>query len=97
MSSEQENWSDNVIQGVTNTVSLLNFMLRERGQLYATIIYLMEVLGKNQLPMPTLQSVIEYSKSFYVSFDQVDGEFVVAIHPREPGTEGDVQVDDSED
>ena len=92
-----KNWSDNVIEGVSETVSLLNFMLRERGQLYATVIYLMELLGKTELPMPTIQSMIEYSKSFYVAYDERDGQFLVSIHPREPGTEGDVQIDASED
>lgn len=84
---------DDVIAGVTKTVNLLNYMIGERSQLYGTIIYLMQMLEKNEIAMPTVEAMREYQKSFYVKFDVVNDEFLVSLVERtseegeEDGTE----------
>lgn len=89
--SELKDWSDDVLQGVHNTVNLLNFMLRERSQLYGTIIYLMQLLETEKVIMPPAPARLEYQNSFFVLFDKdpETDEFFVYLKPRETVEEED--------
>lgn len=95
MTEKNENpWVDDVMLGVANSHRLLDFMIRERNQLYGTIIYLMELLEKNRVIMPTIESLKEYHSTFYVLFDQEGQDFFVNIKPRdELGVESNGEED----
>jgi hypothetical protein len=77
-------WSDSIMEGVNNTVRLLSFMLKERSQLYGTLIHLMLQFEKREIIMPPIEVFNGYGKKYYVNFDaQEDGTLKVYLKLRE--------------
>jgi hypothetical protein len=69
---------DVVLIGAQRTIDLLNYMIQERNQLYGTIIYLLELMNTDRVIMPPIESMREYHNTFYVTFDELEGDFFVS-------------------
>ncbi len=77
------NWMDNVIEGVTQTVDLLSFMLRERSQLYGTIVHLMIQFETRELDLPEMDIFKSYGERYFVEFlPTEEGGFKVSLKMR---------------
>jgi hypothetical protein len=78
-------WKDDVMTGFEKISEFFSFVLRERSQLYGSLIHLMILTGsyKVELP-PTPEKFVEYGRKYYVMFSQGDdGKFYMEVHKRE--------------
>lgn len=78
-----KSWKDDVMNGVEYTKALLNYMLKERSQLYGMIIYLMKEMEVNKVILPPPSEMIAYESECYILIDKEDGEFFLKLLPRE--------------
>lgn len=77
-------WDDDVKRGVAYSTKLLDFMLKERGQLYGTIIHLLKLMEEDYVMLPTIEEFKEYGEKFYILYEtNEEGEFRVSLKDRE--------------
>lgn len=76
-------WKDDVMVMAENIQKSVAFMMRERFQLYGTIIYLMISNGLQEIIMPKFETMNSYGKDFYILFGENErGEFTMKLMQR---------------
>lgn len=63
--TEKKLWQDDVMRGVEYTKSLLNYMLRERNQLYGIVLKLMEDAGIDSITLEE-DEIIGLGQKYYI-------------------------------
>lgn len=78
-------WDDVVLSGAQNIKNYLDFILKERSQLYGTIIYLMISNDITESELPSEETFRRYGDDYYVLFEKAEGEnlFRVRLVERE--------------
>lgn len=62
-------WKDNVMSGVEYVGTLLDFMMKERSQLYGTIIYLMILNKLTKAELPPFEVMKRYGTDYYIMYE----------------------------
>lgn len=75
---------DHVADALESTIGLIEYIQKERSQMYGTIIYLMQLMARENIALPPIESMREYINSFMIMYDMNDeGEFYVKIVEKE--------------
>lgn len=78
-------WNDDVMIGAENVKNYLDFVLKERSQLYGTIIFLMISNNIQESELPSVETFRTYAENYYIIFEKAEGEnlYRVALKERE--------------
>lgn len=78
-------WNDDIMAGAENVKHYLDFVLRERSQLYGTIIFLMVSNKLTETELPPVETFSTYGDSFYVVFEKAENQnlYRVCLKERE--------------
>jgi hypothetical protein len=68
-------WEDDVLRGFDWISKFSEFVKKERGQLYGTIIYLMISNNLEEIELPNIDTFLKYQSDYYIQFVEEDGKF----------------------
>lgn len=82
---DKNSWDDDVLKGVRYVHNLMDFILRERGQLYGAMIHLMKLLEKDKVEFPPIETFQGYGRDYYLisKDDEEDGKFYMYLKEQE--------------
>jgi len=75
-------WQDDVMKGIDYVHNLLDFVRRERFQLYGMLIHLFKTYGITKLELPSVAVLSSYGVDYYLIFhaDESDpNKFVLEL------------------
>lgn len=73
-------WQDDVTKGAEFIKGYVDFILKERSQLYGTIVHLMIEFGTNKMEMPPRSDMMIYGSDYYILFSKHDdGKYYVEL------------------
>lgn len=63
-------WEDDVTKGAENVKGYLDYVLKERAQLYGTIIFLMIRSGLTEVELPAPETFRRYGYDYYIMYER---------------------------
>lgn len=87
-------WQDEVTEGAKNVKHYLDYVLRERAQLYGTVIFLMISNGLTEVELPSPETFKRYGYDYYIQYEKAtdrDDLFRFKLVEREEPDESESQ------
>jgi hypothetical protein len=66
-------WEDDTMKGADYVKNFVGHLMKERAQLYGTIIHLMLTNKLDVMEFPEIETFKQYGKDYYVVFEQEEG------------------------